>query len=121
MNLRILAMTEDKAKAILDMLARKMGYLQVKFKYNKNTKQTSLTVFSDGFKWNDLYFYKEPDCSQHGLIQSVRVPYGIYRDALAIMFVFIEQGYDVTIYDGSVFMRAGTTVDELLVQLDLEV
>ena len=76
----------------------------------------SNSVFSDTLTYHELCFKK------HDRVQLMSMPHeSTCKDALAIMFVFIEQGWDIMTFDGRVFMRANTTVDELLVQLDLEV
>lgn len=126
MNLRILAMTEDKAKAILDMLARRAGCRCVVLKeYSDDLCMIGIQGKGHTRSYNLMInnrfviLKKAPDMFRTTLSNMLKDA-ALNESSVIHVNVRLSPGGMIT-SDEIIILKAGTTLEELLVQLDLEV
>lgn len=121
-------LSEDKAKEILDFLARKFGYDE----FVLNDKQIGLTKKNDP-QCVTFYAIKEPNyywITLNGLLYNINgswcgftpVEAKTYVKCLKMMLMLVEKGYLITTYNAfyNIFIAPFTTLEELLIEYDLE-
>ena len=127
-------MTDEQAQAILDLLARKVGFTHAKIEVEATVPEyLSMTLYhSSHSRMGDGVFYKiEDDCfiSECYVIAKKPFKYGVSaKTALDGLLRSSAEGIEFSVngwfaepeHGIEVFMHAGTTLEELLVKLDLE-
>ena len=118
-------MTNELAKKILDMLARKAGFECFKYSTSIDKKPRLLNacvidkdehvffIWIDDYNANSFQWRKYVDISEGG---------NAYARFLLEMLRQSKQGFAIVVYDDECkkFMHAKTSLPELLVEFDLE-
>lgn len=132
MKTSLTEITEDKAKAILKMLARKVGCYAIEFvQFSRARNEFTATVVLHSrmcYPTKHLCWNEKDKSWGFAVVKSDRM----HVDLLTQMLENAANGCDITVDDPldflyspkegkMLFLKAGTTLDELLIQLDLEV
>ena len=112
-------LTEEKAKEILDFLAKKFGYDE----FALNGKEIGIIKENDPqfVQFVALSATKEPNYAWITLNDWLDFEQS-YVKCLKIMLIVAEKGYSITAYyHKNNFIKPFTTLEELLIAYDLEI
>jgi len=113
-------MTEERAKKILDWLAKKIGWDEVTVADGRCIVLTQTCIEDDGHGGTEeVVSHSSLYVCRGALLNSVVSEFTTYAELLDNLLQVSSTGWSITTNNGEVFLPAETALEQILLEMDL--